>query len=229
MTRTPLLIALLAVAVGVGSIADAATPAAPTPTTTATADPEVSYDGLQRRQSKAFSDLWVRKYFDVRSYSKIIFVAPHIEYRPVMKGDNSGQQAFSLTKRQKESLNEIVTAAFKEELSKSKHFKLTDEPGLDVLTVHGNLVDVVSFIPPAQNAKGDLLTIPDIGEANLVLELFDSTSDAIMVRASEHVAAKHDAGAAPTTAAEAVKATAVQWAAILRERLDAAADIPLNP
>jgi hypothetical protein len=208
-----------------GPVADAATPAAPA----ASATPDVSFDGLQRRQSKAFSDLWVRKYFDVRSYTKIIFAPPHIEYRPVMKGDSSGQQAFALDKRQKESLNAIVTAAFKEELSKSKHFKLTDEPGLDVLTVRGDLVDVVSFIPKSQNAKGELLTIPDIGEANLVLELFDSTSDAIMVRASEHVAATHAAGAPPTTAADAVKATALQWAATLRERLDAAADIPLNP
>ena len=30
-----------------------------------------SYDGLQRRDSKAFQHLWVRKYFDVRSYKKI--------------------------------------------------------------------------------------------------------------------------------------------------------------
>ena len=189
----------------------------------------MSYDGLQRRESKVFSDLWVRKYFDVRSYTKIIFEPPHIEYRPVMKGDTGGQQGVALDKRQKESLSAIVTAAFKDELAKSKHFKLTDEPGLDVLTVRGDLLDVVSFIPKAQNAKGDLLTIPDIGEANLVLELFDSTSDAIMVRASEHVAAKHAAGAPPTTAADAVKATALQWATTLRERLDAAADIPLNP
>ena len=228
MTRSPLLIALLTVACFTG--AEAATPAAPaTLTATAAAAPEVSFDGLQRRESKTFTDLWVRKYFDVRSYTKVIFAPPHIEYRPVMKGDTSGQKAFSLTKRQKDSLNEIVTAAFKEELAKSQHFKLTDEPGLDVLTIRGDLVDVVSFIPPAQNGKGDLLSIPDIGEANLVMELYDSSSDAIMVRASEHVAAKHTAGAPPTTAADAVKATAMQWATILRERLDAAASIPLNP
>src|SRR5215813_12267582 len=101
MTRNSLLIALLAIACMTG--ADAATPAA-------SATPEMSFDGLQRRESKVFSDLWVRKYFDVRSYTKIIFAPPHIEYRPVMKGDNSGQQAFALDKRQKQSLNEIVTA-----------------------------------------------------------------------------------------------------------------------
>ncbi|HET6471567.1 MAG TPA: DUF3313 family protein [Pseudomonadales bacterium] len=226
MTRSPLLIALLAVSCFTG--AQAATPAAPaTLTATTAAAPEVSFDGLQRRESKTFTDLWVRKYFDVRSYRKVIFAPPHIEYRPIMKGDTSGQQAFSLTKRQKDSLNEIVTAAFKEELAKSQHFTLTDEPGLDVLTIRGDLVDVVSFVPANANGKNDPLTVPEVGEANLVLELYDSSSDAIMVRATEHVVAKHEPDT--KTAAEAVKATALQWATILRERLDAAASIPLNP
>jgi len=227
MTRSPLLIALLAVAACCTG-AEAATPAAPSSlTATTAAAPEVSFDGLQRRESKVFTDLWVRKYFDVRSYNKIIFAPPHIEYRPVLKGDASAQQASPLTKRQKESLNEIVTAAFKEELAKSKYFKLTDEPGLDVLTIRGNLVDVVSFVPANASGKNDPLTVPEVGEANLVLELYDSSSDAIMVRATEHVVAKHEPDT--KTAADAVKATALQWATILRERLDAAASIPLNP
>jgi len=226
MIRSPLLFMLLAVACVAGT--EAATPTAPSsPAATASATPEVSFDGLTRRESKTFSDLWVRKYFDVRSYNKIIFAPPHIEYRPVMKGDSSASKASPLTKRQKESLNDIVTAAFKEELSKSKYFKLTDEPGLDVLTIRGDLVDVVSFVPANASGKNDPLTVPEVGEANLVLELFDSSSDAIMVRASEHVVARHEAET--KTAAEAVKATALQWAAILRERLDAAASIPLNP
>ena len=225
MIRSPLLIALLAAAACFTG-AEAATPAAPS-TPTAAAAPEVSFDGLTRRESKTFSDLWVRKYFDVRSYNKIIFAPPHIEYRPIMKGDTSAKQASPLTKRQKDSLDEILTAAFKEELSKSKYFKLTDEPGLDVLTIRGDLVDVVSFVPANASGKNDPLTVPEVGEANLVLELFDSSSNAIMVRASEHVVAKHEADT--KTAADAVKATAMQWATILRERLDAAASIPLNP
>ena len=52
MTRTPLLIVLLAVACMTVPAADAATPAAPA----ASATPEVSFDGLQRRQSKAQQD-----------------------------------------------------------------------------------------------------------------------------------------------------------------------------
>jgi hypothetical protein len=192
------------------------------------ASEELSYDGLQRRETKVFEHLWVRKYFDVRSYHKIIFKAPHIEYRPVMKGSGDPSDGFALNQRQKDSLAEIVDKAFQTELAKSKFFKLTTEAGPDVLIIRGDLLDVVSFVPPSASGRNDLLAVADIGEATLSMELYDSESDSIMVRALERVAAKHDESAPPTTAADAVQRTATQWASILRERLDAAASIPIN-
>jgi hypothetical protein len=212
-------------ATGVGAAVSAGTAA----DAGAAAASNTSYDGLQRRESKVFSDLWVRRYFDVRSYHKVIFMPPTVQYRPLMQAaqtDAKTLKASPLTKRQKDSLLEILNTAFRDELKQSKYFKLTDEPDLDVLTLRAGLVDVVSFVPANASGKNDPLTVPAVGEATLVLELYDSSSDAIMVRASEHVVAKHEADT--KTAAEAVQATAKAWAAILRERLDAAASIPLN-
>ncbi len=194
----------------------------------ASAKVETSYDGLQRRDSKVFEHLWVRKYFDVRSYHKIMFKAPHIEYRRVMEGGGQNPSGFAVTQRQKDSLYEIVGKAFRTELAKSKSFTLTTEPGPDVLIIRGDLLDVTSFVPPSANGRNDLLTVAEIGEATLVMELYDSLSDSIMVRVMERVAATHDPNAPPTTAADAVQRTATQWARILRERLDSAASIPIN-
>lgn len=215
MIRMSVLIALFAF---VGMSAHAASPS-----------DELSYDGLQRRDSKVFEHLWVRKYFDVRSYHKIIFKSPHIEYRPVMKGQTGAEAGVALTQRQKDSLYEILNKAFQSELAKSKFFQLTTEPGPDVLLIRGDLLDVVSHVPANASGKNDLLQVAEVGEATLVMELYDSESDSIMVRAIERVVAKRDSAAAPSTAAEAVERTATQWASILRERLDAAASIPLNP
>jgi hypothetical protein len=215
MIRTSLLIALCAF---IGMSANAASPA-----------DELSYDGLQRRDSKVFEHLWVRKYFDVRSYHKVIFKSPHIEYRPVMKGQTGAEAGVALTQRQKDSLFDILNKAFQSELAKSKFFQLTTEPGPDVLLIRGDLLDVVSHVPANASGKNDLLQVAEVGEATLVMELYDSESDSIMVRAIERVVAKRDPGAAPSTAAEAVQQTATQWASILRERMDAAASIPLNP
>ncbi len=138
--------------------------------------------------------------------------------------DADGPKPAPVTTRQKESLQGIVDAAFREELAKSRFFTLTNAPGSDVLTVRGDLLDVVSYVPENAAGKDDQLTVPNVGEAILVLELHDSTSNAIMVRASDHVVAKHDADMA--TADEAVRATVQAWARLLRERLDAAASIP---
>jgi hypothetical protein len=215
MIRTSLLIALCAF---IGMSANAAPPS-----------DELSYDGLQRRDSKVFEHLWVRKYFDVRSYHKVIFKSPHIEYRPVMKGQTGAEAGVALTQRQKDSLYEILNKAFQSELAKSKFFQLTTEPGPNVLLIRGDLLDVVSHVPANASGKNDLLEVAEVGEATLVMELYDSESDSIMVRAIERVVAKRDPGAAPSTAAEAVQQTATQWASILRERMDAAASIPLNP
>ena len=215
MIRTSLLIALCAF---IGVSANAAAPT-----------DELSYDGLQRRDSKVFEHLWVRKYFDVRSYHKVIFKSPHIEYRPVMKGQTGAEAGVALTQRQKDSLYDILNKAFQSELAKSKFFQLTTEPGPDVLLIRGDLLDVVSHVPADASGKNDLLQVAEVGEATLVMELYDSESDSIMVRAIERVTAKRDPGAAPSTAAEAVQQTATQWASILRERMDAAASIPLNP
>ncbi len=188
---------------------------------------EMSDDGLYRRESDVFEQLWVRKQFDVRSYHKVMFAPPIIHYQPqtsIAQPDATGPKPATVTTRQKESLQDIVDAAFREELAKSRSFTLTDAPGRDVLTVRGALLHVVSYVPENASGEEDQLTVPNVGEAILVLELRDSTTRAIMVRASDHVVAKHDADT--LTADQAVRATVQAWARLLRERLDAAASIP---
>jgi hypothetical protein len=188
---------------------------------------EMSDDGLYLRESDVFEQLWVRKQFDVHNYHKVTIAPPFIQYRPlttVAQTNASEPKQAPVTTRQKESFQEIVDATFREELGNSRSFTLTNAPGPDVLMVRGILLDVVSYVPENASGKDDQLTVPNVGQAILVLELHDSTSNAIMVRASNHVVAKHDEGA--TTADQAVRASVQSWAILLRERLDAAASIP---
>jgi len=189
---------------------------------------EMSFDGLYRRQSNVFSELWVRKQFDIHDYHKVMLAPPFIQYRPLMRPQNDANAPKPLapSKPQQEALQTTVNAAFREELAKSKYFKLVDEPGPDVLTVRGDLVDVVSYVTPNTNPT-DAVTVPVAGEAILVIELYDSISNSIMVRASDRVAAKREAEG--ETADQVVHATATTWARIFRERLDEAASIPMEP
>jgi hypothetical protein len=181
---------------------------------------EMSDDGLYRRESRVFEQLRVRKHFDVRSYHAVMFAPSFIQYRP----PESTATASVVTPRQKELLQEIVDTMFREELAKSQYFALANAPGPDVMMVRGDLLDVVSYVPGNASAESDQLTVPAVGEAILVLELHDSITSAIMVRASNHVAAKSNQER--QTADQAVRATVQSFAMLLRENLDAAASIP---
>ena len=188
---------------------------------------EMSADGLYRRESDVFEQLWVRKQFDVRSYHKVMFAPSFIQYRPLTP-DAQTDANWAETGSGHDAPEGVPVGhrrrRFREELAKSRSFTLTNATGPDVLTVRGDLLDVVSYVPENAAGKDDQLTVPNVGAAILVLELHDSVSSAIMVRASDHVVAKHDADMA--TADEAVRATVQAWARLLRERLDAAASIP---
>jgi hypothetical protein len=181
---------------------------------------EMSDDDLYRRESQVFEQLWVRKHFDVRGYHAVMFAPSFIQYRP----PESTATATVITARQKELLQEIVDTAFREELAKSRYFALANAPGPDVMMVRGDLLDVASYVPENASAEQDQLTVPAVGEAILVLELHDSISTAIMVRASNRVAAKSKPDG--LTADQTVRAAAQSWAKVLRENLDAAATIP---
>ena len=74
------------------------------------------------------------------------------------------------------------------------------------LTVRSDLVDVVSYVTANGSGGGEASTVPAAGEAILVIELCASSSNAIMVRASDHVAAQRDAAAEAVD--DAVRATA---------------------
>ncbi len=116
---------------------------------------EMSADGLYRRESSVFNELWVRKFFDVRSYHKVMFAPSFIAYRPLTQAAQThanAPTASPLTPRQMESLRDIVDTTFREELAKSRYFTLTTVPGPDVLTVQGNLVNIVS-LPTRERAR----------------------------------------------------------------------------
>ncbi len=198
----------------------------------ATPDNPLSADGLQRREGKWFEQVWTRRFYDIRSYRWIIYEAPRIEYAHDAPVDpttsptsaNAVASTQQLTQQQKDSLAVIVTTAFRDQLGKSTYFELTTQPGPDVLILRSSLLDVVSFVPPDVAAVDDV-EISDVGEATLTLELYDSLSDAIMVRVVGPVAAKHDTTSS-ATAADAVRHLAEIWATALRERIDSAASIP---
>jgi len=198
------------------------------PTVDMSAEAKVSFDGLYPVKGGTADAAWVREGADISQYSKIMLQGVGIEYRP---GGESGRLYYSrasgdhyeITDKQKERLVEILTEAFQKELGKSEHFTIVAEAGPDVLLIRGGLLDVVSFVPPDPIGRGEIL-LSRVGEATLVLEIRDSVSDAILVRAVDRRAAEDAARGLSRSnrvfnAAE-VRRMAQAWARKLRERLD---------
>lgn len=205
-----------------GTVGCSTTPLAVDTTSTPT------FDGLYEVTGTNADKAWARSGINLADYSKIRLQSAGIEYRP---GGESGRlwssrsraEHFEVTDAQKERLARLVAEVFQDELGKSKNFELTTETGPDVLLVRGALLDVVSYVPPDTMGRGEVF-LSEVGAATLVIELRDSITEAILVRAVDRRVAENRAAGFQrsnrTTNGAEVKRLARSWASALRERLD---------
>jgi hypothetical protein len=191
-------------------------------------DSGLTYDGLARVKDTKVKGAWMRPDFTLAGYTKIMLVGAGIEYRPVKpvpRSASSTTSQFPLTDEQKERLRSVVSDAFKTELAQSQRFQLVDQPGPDVLTIWGGLIDVVSHVPPDTVGRSNIY-LSAVGEATLVIEIRDSQSNAVLVRIIDRRAAQNSGVAQRSTSVSnwsEVQQLARTWAMQLRTGLDEAA------
>ena len=191
-------------------------------------DAVVTFDGLHKVKGSRADEAWARPGLDLSGYSKIKLQSVGIEYRPVDEKRHTwrartGGGTYEVTESQKERLRTILAEAFRDELSRSNRFTLVNESGPDVLLIRGALLDVVSYVPSEPVGRVDIF-LRAVGEATLVLEIRDSITDAILVRAVDRKAAENIGGTLQksnrVTNAADVRRLAKRWASALRKGLD---------
>lgn len=189
---------------------------------------ETTFDGLVRIDNARFAAAWIDPDIDLTQYTKIIPGGAAFEFRNVQKTSAmaaryGNEREFWISDKNKQRLTELVSEVFTEELQKSEHFTVTDEPGPDTLIVQGALHDIVSRVPPEDVGRSEIY-LRDLGEATLIVEIRDSLSNEVVYRAVERRAVQgigdemiraHTA----TTWVE-VRRWARRWAVSLREGLD---------
>ena len=204
--------------------------AASTPTIDTSPEAEVSFDGLHEVKGGSADKAWAMPGVDLTQYSKIMLQGAGIEYRPGGESPKSFSARssggpYEVTEKQKEQFRALVANTFLEELAKSEHFKLVEEAGPDVLLIRGALLDVVSWVPEDPIGRG-VVILSKVGEATLVLELRDSITEAVLVRAVDRRAAEGGGFAGGMSRSSRlqnqaeVKRVVRYWAQLLRERLD---------
>jgi hypothetical protein len=195
-------------------------------------DAETTFDGLVRIDHARFANAWIDPDVDLTQYNKIMVGKAVFEFRAVKKTSptiirQSNESEFWMSDESKESLIEIVSEAFRDELQKSKNFTFADAPGPDVLVIVGGLHDIVSRVPPDMIGRGDIY-LSSVGEATLVLEARDSLSGETIYRAVDRRAAERLGGqmmvSNTVTSKSEVRRLAQRWAIRLREGLDSIHD-----
>lgn len=144
-------------------------------------DAEMTPDGLTRVDNTAMQVVYVRAGADLSGYTKVMLRGAGVEFRPPQQGS---REEFPVSEDGKARFVSIMTEAFQEALSRSEAFELVDQPGPDVLLVEGAAIDIVSRVPPRTAGRQDIY-LTEVGEATLVLEVSDSRSGGVLVRAAD--------------------------------------------
>ena len=207
------------------------------PVTQTGPEAETTFDGLVRVDNAAFAAVWIRPERDFDHYTAIIPRGAGIEYRDVRQANTqrglSTADEFPISEANRSKIQEIAQEVFAEELAKSERFEITDTPGAGVLLLEAALLDVVATSPPTQQQAGRGNTyVSSFGEATLVLELRDSTTNETLIRAAERRSIEPVGGGASTlrvsnsvTAQAETRRVMRRWATTLRQRLDAVPDL----
>ena len=90
-----------------------------------------------------------------------------------------------------------------------------------MLIIRGGLHDIVSFVPPETVGRSDIY-LSEVGEITLILEVVDSRSNEVIMRAVERRAAEgaYAMRSSPVTTWSEVRRLTRRWAIKLRDGLD---------
>ena len=150
--------------------------------------PQVSDDGLVRIKSKRAEVVYVQPGASLDGYDKIMLAEPQISFRKNWKSDwNMDNPMRRVDDRYMiEAVatgQRLLLEEFERTLTK-KGFTIVDQPGTGVLTVKPAIIDLDIFAPDVNNTAGmwGQTYANGSGRATLFLELFDSSSNQLLVR-----------------------------------------------
>jgi len=190
---------------------------------------EYTFDGLVRVDNSRFRDAWADPEIDFSQYNKVMSGGATFQFRAVSKTagrtsvSRGSQSEFWISDANRDKLVHTVSGIFKEELSQAQGWEVAEDVGPDVLILYGELLDIVSFIPPEMKGRGEIY-LSSIGEATLVVEGIDSMSGEAVFRAVDRRTITHPGNeltrASTATTWSEVRRWARRYATILREGLE---------
>jgi len=191
--------------------------------------PEVTVDGLHLVKDTKMALVYAKPDVDLSQYNRIYLTEPQIAFRkdwiktqnriPNQRVTNDDMQ------RIKTDLAALFMEVFRQELQNNGGYVLVDGIADDVLIVHPAISDLDVFAPDTPGTAGTRSAIPSAGTMTLYMELFDSVTGDLIVKAMDN---KYDRTRTHIQARNrvrneaAAKAMLGEWATLLRLALDEA-------
>jgi hypothetical protein len=154
---------------------------------------ELSEDGLQRLTGTTFDEVWVRPGVDLRRFEAIALEEANVYYRDVEDGLRqrsprlrTSEVAFAIPEDQRNRIERSFETSLAEALDNSEHFRRAPDPARDTLAVRASLVDFVSRVPREGGIGRTQIYVDSVGEATLVIELWDPQRNELLARAIDH-------------------------------------------
>lgn len=149
---------------------------------------EKSHDGLVLIEDTKADMVYMRPGADLSIYNKIMLMEPHISFKKNWQLDQNRQAFNRVTDRDIARIiargKDLFTHVFTDELE-AGGYQVVGEPGEDVLLVRPLIIDLDITAPDTHSANRVRTYTSSAGEATLLVELFDSVTGQILVRASD--------------------------------------------
>jgi hypothetical protein len=155
------------------------------------ADQPLSPEGLQRMSGGGFDETWIRPGFRAGDYRGLALESTRVSYRDAAERSrlvsarlSSTEDAFPIPAGQRAQIEQRFAEELSTALGGVRLLPRMTEPGPGALVLRAELVDFVSRVPAQEPLERTWVN--SVGEATLVIELWDVDRNELVLRATSH-------------------------------------------
>ena len=191
-------------------------------------DEPSTQEGLVRVQTKAVNAAYRRPGATLSGYNKILLPPIEVQFAKNWDPGSGGSALYRMNRPDREKIRSDLAQAFadvvRDDLEEGG-YPLVTEPAEDVLEVHAMIVNLYITAPDVSTQTGGRSRVytADAGEMTLIVQLHDSVTGELLVRAYDRRGASRGMWTWTTSVTNSADARRIlsSWATALRNALDA--------
>lgn len=152
--------------------------------------PRTTVDGLHLIEGTKMALVYAKPDVDLSQYNRIFLIEPQVAFTKNWLRTQNSIPNQTVRKedmeRIKKELAELFIEVFREELQNNGGYVLVDGTAEDVLIVRPAIIDLDVFAPDTPGTTRTRSAIPSAGTMTLYMELIDSVTGDVMVKAMDN-------------------------------------------